>query len=124
MSRARRFLKETGEMGDWEIEKGGDWYNVRLEFEDICKKAGLKCKVRPFDQYQGPYAKVEPYGKLWLAGTEGPEPEFYFEYYVGSQLQEYVGFKEDMIDFLKELKKSGFKLTSQIDRNGPDNDQD
>jgi len=29
-----------------------------------------------------------------------------------------------MIDFLKELKKSGFKLKSQVDRDEPEDDWD
>jgi len=53
MSRAKQFMKivETGEMGAQEIEKGGDRYGARLDLEAICKAAGLKCQVRPFDQY-------------------------------------------------------------------------
>ena len=96
-----------------------------MELEAICKAAGLKCVVKPFDQYQGPYAYVlSGKGELWILGQEGPETEFYFEYYVDGKLQGLSGSKEIMIDFLKELKKSGFKLKSQVDRDEPEDDQD
>jgi len=116
MGKAIDFVKklhETGEMSASELEPGGDWHEFRLELEGICKAAGLKCEVKPFDQYQGPYAYVEgPFGggKLWGLGSEdSPENEFYFEYYDKGQLQEYQGGKEDMTQFLSGLKKKGKK---------------
>lgn len=85
----------TGEMEQSEIEKGGEWYQARLDLETICKEAGMDCKVYPFDQHQGPYAKLKNGGKLWIADYdvffyEGPKGPIELD-------------KEDMIDFLKSI---------------------
>ena len=96
-----KLLKEAGEMSKSDIEKGGDWYEFRLELEDICKKAGLKCEVKPFDQYQGPYAFIsQAEGSLWGVGDD----EFYFEPSRGSKNKEFTGSKDQMIKFLKKAK--------------------
>jgi hypothetical protein len=68
----------TGEMEQSEIEKGGEWYAARQDLERICKEAGMGCEVKPFDQYQGPFAKLKNGGKLWISGSdqysyEGPK---------------------------------------------------
>jgi hypothetical protein len=108
MSKAIDFIKklhETGEMSASELEQGGEWYEFRLELEGICKAAGLKCEVKPFDQYQGPYAYVEGSGKLWGLGDFDEEGEFYFEGPGEGPGEGYSGDKEDMINHLKSLKK-------------------
>lgn len=66
----KKYLNETGEMDKTEIEKGGDWYEARLDLERVAKRAKLKGDVRPFDQYQGPYFSgggVE----IWLSEHPG-----------------------------------------------------
>jgi hypothetical protein len=59
------YVQATGEMSQKDLEKGGDWYEARLALEKICKEAGLKGEVIPFDQYQGCYAETKV-GKIWL----------------------------------------------------------
>jgi hypothetical protein len=116
MTRAKEFMKivETGEMGRHEIEPGGDWYGLRQDFERICKQAGVQCEVRPFDQYQGPYVKVQGLGTLWLdMSQEGPDSNYVFEYYVNGRQQWYMGFEDDMIDFLKGMKKDKPRLDAK-----------
>jgi len=65
-----KYITETGEMGKHDIEKGGDWYDARLELEKVAKKAKLKGEVRPFDQYQGPYFTGGGV-KIWLSENPG-----------------------------------------------------
>jgi len=76
----------TGEMTQEDIEKGGDYYDERIALESICKKAGVDCKVKPFDTYQGPYALIydthkKPCGKLWWKEgfKDSPNAVYYFE---------------------------------------------
>ena len=61
----------AGEMTKQDIEKGGSFYYERLELENICKKAGIKCTVTPFDVYQGPFAQLTNGGKLWFGEQRG-----------------------------------------------------
>ena len=84
----------TGEMNKYDISKHGGWYSVRMELENICKKAGKKCHVEPFDQYQGPFADVFGWGKIWKIDND----KFYFD-----GREEFTGSKKDMVKFLKEL---------------------
>jgi hypothetical protein len=106
MGKAIDFVKklhETGEMSASDLEQGGEWYEFRLELEGICKEAGFKCQVKPFDQYQGPYAYIEGVGKIWGLGGE-EEGEFYLETTGQFPGEGYQGDREDMIDHLKSLK--------------------
>lgn len=65
----------AGEMTQQDIEKGGDWYELREMMENFAERAGFDYQVKPFDQYQGPYCelKVENLcvAELWVDfGTE------------------------------------------------------
>lgn len=105
MNKSMEFLRklhETGEMSASELEPGGDWHEFRLELEGICKSAGLKCEVKPFDQYQGPYASIDGIGTLW--GT-GEQDEFYFEEPGQAPAEGFVADSEGMIAHLMTLKK-------------------
>ena len=74
----------AGEMHQNDLEKGGEWHDVRLALEDICESAGIKCTVKPFDQYQGPYALLPNGGKLWIDHhCTDPEYEYNYFYYEG-----------------------------------------
>ena len=84
----------TGEMNKHDISKHGDWYSIRMELENICKRAGKKCHVEPFDKYQGPFAKIFTGSSLWKVDNES----FYFD-----GREEFTGSKRDMVKFLKEL---------------------
>lgn len=71
----KHYVKATGEMYQSDLEKGGDWEEARETLEDVCKKAGVKCEVKPFDTYQGPFAQLKN-GKLWFGKNEN---QFVFE---------------------------------------------
>lgn len=104
-----RSLKETGEMSASELEPEGEWYEFRLELENLCKEAGLKCQVKPFDQYQGPYGYIDGIGNLWgIQKEESPEMLFYLDT-GGAPGEGYEGDREDMVDHLKSLKGKGRK---------------
>ena len=67
----------TGEMGMHDIQPGGEYYEWAQEIEKAAKeiqkltKNGIRFQeMRPFDNYQGPYARMSP-GKLWSAEEEG-----------------------------------------------------
>ena len=103
MKLAERVVKmfETGEMSKKDIEKGGEWYEVAQELKSICAEAGVKCEVKPFDQYQGPYAFIPKLGgSLW--GVDGDE--YYFEPSRGSKNKAFSGDRDSMIDYLSSLK--------------------
>jgi len=58
----------TGEMSQKDLDEGGEYYEARLKLEELCDEAGVKCTVKPFDVYQGPYAFVDGKGiKVWFA---------------------------------------------------------
>jgi hypothetical protein len=81
MSKATDLLKaivETGEMSAKDLEPGGEFHDAKLELENICKEAGLKCEVRPFDKYQGPFAAIDGGGKVWLL-PDGEDEKFFFQ---------------------------------------------
>lgn len=90
VQKSGEILKETGEMGRYDIEKDGEFY----EAAQTLKKAAqhiqkltdgmLKFKtVRPFDVYQGPYAQCEVlghWGRLWFGGNDDDiDPEYFLE---------------------------------------------
>jgi hypothetical protein len=84
-----KFLKETGEMGQHDIEEGGEFY----ESAQYLKKAARHIQkltngflqfveIRPFDKYQGPYAACELLGrhaKLWFGNEDTIDPEYFLE---------------------------------------------
>jgi hypothetical protein len=99
-----KIAKAAGEMFPEDIEEGGDWYDTRIALEDVCKKAGIKCEVVIFDQYQGPYAKLPKNAKLSMSNKT--KNRFYFE---GLGKDEAFNAK-DMVSFLKEVYKSPFSV--------------
>jgi len=82
-------LKETGEMGQYDIEKDGEWYEAAQQLKSAAQhiqkltKGMLKFeRVRPFDVYQGPYAQCEVlgrWGRLWFGGEDSIDPEYFLE---------------------------------------------
>ena len=71
----------AGEMSKWDIQEGGDSYEwsqsikfAALRLMRMTKKAIKLKEMRPFDQYQGPYALLNS-GRLWSA--YGPNRFFY-----------------------------------------------
>ena len=88
-------VKGTGEMSQIDIEKGGDFYESRKFLEDTCKEAGVKCKVKPFDVYQGPYAQLENSGKLWYDDKDNL-------FYEGPKGPKTLP-TEEMVEFLQSL---------------------
>jgi len=74
---AKLAKEATGEMSQHDLEQGGEWHEARKELEELCRRSGLKCKVKPFDQYQGPYALIDDSdhdheypAKVWLNQAE------------------------------------------------------
>jgi hypothetical protein len=90
-----KYALGAGEMEQSEIEKGGEWYGAREDLEKICKESGMGCKVMPFDQYQGPFAKLKNGGKLWIKDAD----VFYYE---GPKGPKNLKGKE-MVEFLTSL---------------------
>lgn len=82
-------LNETGEMGQHDIEEGGEDYEWAQAIEKAAKaiesetEGKLKFdRMRPFDKYQGPYATITVNGrgdKLWSISDEGEEGDFYID---------------------------------------------
>jgi hypothetical protein len=75
----------AGEMSWKDIQPHGDWYadaqRLRFAALDLMRKTKhvIKLqKVSPFDQYQGPYAKLS-FGKLWLMNEEMFSGSFFYE---------------------------------------------
>lgn len=87
--------KSTGEMSKEDIEKGGDWYEVRKDLEKLCKDAGVDCEVKPFDQYQGPYAMTS-LGNIWIG-----KPDHFI---LDTKKETLELNKKDMIKVLKMFK--------------------
>jgi len=102
------FINETGEMGQYDIEKGGEWYEARLELEKVAKKTGIFNKVKPFDQYQGPYALLKNGDKIWLSENPGL-------YYLQMTNGETLLFDSELIvDFYKKGKRYQTKPTVKV----------
>jgi hypothetical protein len=108
----------AGEMSSQDLEPGGDWYEVRMELEDVCKDAGITCKVLPFDQYQGPYAQLANGGRLWKT-DEG----FFFEAkpvtpgnFTEPRGTQFVGDHDEMVEFLFGLDDTGTTLHSTLQK--------
>jgi hypothetical protein len=90
----KKILKETGEMGQHDIEEGGEFYEAAQTLKKAAQHISklsrglLKFKkVYPFDKYQGPYAQCAIYSgksgfntwaRLWFAHGGGEEPGYYF----------------------------------------------
>lgn len=88
LTASRRCRKATGEMGKFDIEPGGEDYEWAQMIERAAKEIQRLTKgkirfqeMRPFDKYQGPYARMN-IGKLWSGENEG---EFFFEYHFGPE---------------------------------------
>jgi len=121
---AKYQITATGEMYADALEEGGEWYNARLALENVCDQAGLKCTVKPFDQYQGPYAELPNRDKLWLGQDEGSfvhqafkndkRLEDYFQHanHFEADEEEMVEHLEKYFAALKDVKKQkgGLKL--------------
>lgn len=90
-------VKAAGEMTQTDLEKGGEFYEDRMYLENICKQAGVQCKVLPFDVYQGPYALLKNGGKLWFGGKVGSL------YYEGKGGQKKESDEDGMIEYLKQF---------------------
>lgn len=61
-----QLLYETGEMSQDDIENGGDWYDARMELEELLKPTKKFKEVKPFDVYQGPYALMKNGDKIFM----------------------------------------------------------
>ena len=96
--------KNTGEMSKSDLEKGGEWYEARLELESLCKKAGYKCEVYPFDVYQGPYAFISGVGSVWFSSEN--DPYNYFLKISGKKIKFYGFNTSKELKELIESKKS------------------
>jgi len=84
----------TGEMSQEDIDKGGEFYDDRISLEEICREVGMKCKVKPFDVYRGPFAALENGGKLWFEGKD--------LYYEGPKGPKALDYKK-MVEFLSSI---------------------
>jgi len=103
-------LKVTaaGEMFKEDLDKGGEYYEARLELEKLCKDAGVKCTVKPFDVYQGPFADVENGKcKLWFGSEDG---QFFLE--KGSE--KFEGDYEECVDKLTTMAGKHLKLVKSF----------
>jgi len=76
-------LIATGEMEMYDIQPGGEDYEWAQDIEKAAKEIQRFTKgkirfveMRPFDKYQGPYARMN-IGKLWGGERQG---EYFFEY--------------------------------------------
>jgi hypothetical protein len=116
MSKATDLLKaivETGEMSAKDLEPGGEFHDAKLELEKICKEAGLKCEVKPFDKYQGPFAAVDGGGKVWLL-PDGEDEQFFFQ----------KGKKGHGFNHAEELKKLAAEMKEADDDDDKDYDDE
>lgn len=104
-----KFLKKvhaTGEMSQQDLEEGGDFYEARLKLEELCDEAGVKCTVKPFDVYQGPYAFVDGKGiKVWFSGGEDPD-----EFFVEKGSDKFTGDFDAVAEQIKLLANKGLRL--------------
>jgi hypothetical protein len=95
-------IRAAGEMGANELEKGGEWYDVRLKMEKIAKDAGADAVVKPFDQYQGPFAEISIHGRdvgqLWCGDGEFGQAEWTFKPTGGSP---FVGNQSQIVNHIK-----------------------
>jgi hypothetical protein len=77
----RKVLKETGEMGMSDIKPGGEDYEWAMQIKKAVQELSRLTKgkvkfieMKPFDKYQGPYARVIIDGKhdsIWSVGDGG-----------------------------------------------------
>ena len=97
---AKEVIKKmaTGEMSKKDIEKGGDWYESAKELENVAKSTGKFKEVRPFDQYQGPYALLTNGSKIWF--TDKTETEGI--YYLDEGKKGYELSEREIKDFYKD----------------------
>lgn len=103
----------TGHMQQAAIEKGGSWYQARLELENLCKDAGVRCTVKPFDVYQGPYADCGDGIQVWLG-----EGEDNFDIINSKKSGEdkvvYEGPYEGAVDRLRTVKGKHLSLVKSV----------
>ena len=97
----------TGEMGWIDIEEGGEHYGwaqeLRRAAQQIARKSRWAVKfmeVRPFDEYQGPYAVMSD-GKLWSGEDDG---EFYWEHGLHDDRNK-EGTIDEIAAYLRSVKK-------------------
>ena len=102
----------AGEMSKKDIEKGGDWYSVRLELEKFaCKMGSKKFEVRHFDQYHGPYCfMVDLMGIIWKVDGD----KFFFAPSRHSGLAEFENDDSYEMDEDKDLGKRIKKVINKI----------
>lgn len=93
---AKQHALGAGEMTQEDIERNGAFYDHRLFLEGICKDAGISCKVKPFDAYQGPYALLKNGGKLWMLEDDG----VFYEGPSGPKTFDGEDFINDAVEFL------------------------
>ena len=113
-------LLETGEMGQHDIEKNGEWYEAAQtlktaarHIQKLTKGALTFTEVRPFDVYQGPYAQCKLFGRwarLWFS-TPG-EDEFYLETHI-RPLDPDEDITGDVYTIARRIKE--FKESKQTD---------
>jgi len=97
----------AGEMFKSDLEQGGNFYEARLELEQICHAAKIGCEVKPFDIYQGPYAQLENGDQLWY--YMDANEDFESEYEDGSTFKFYYngktsGSHDEVLDRDKMIK--------------------
>lgn len=109
---AGAFVKKvmgTGEMSQHDLDAGGEFHEARLILERLCERAGMKCKVRPFDKYAGPYAELPQHVKIWFdegdqfAITKGTTRN-------GMGEHVFTGDADEVIDRLPSLTGTHLKL--------------
>lgn len=102
MKIGQSLVTATGEMSKRDIEKGGEYYEARLHLEKLCKDAGLKCTVHPFDVYQGPFALLPNGAKVWFGDEMAGENYAYAP--KGARATKFHNSEE-----LKDLYQQGLK---------------
>jgi len=116
----KKNLNETGEMGQHDIQPGGDDYEWAKAIEDDIKTmeklTGGKVKfqkMNPFDKYQGPYASVIINGKfdsIWSVPSPGSEKILYIERleWTGTyeELASAINGDAEYIDIVKQSTES------------------
>ena len=99
LNKFNQSITETGEMSSADLEKGGEWYDARMELEKMLKGSKQLVSVQPFDAYQGPYALMKNGDKVWF--TEQPGV-----YYVETKSGTTEMPGEDVAHWYKNLSKS------------------
>jgi ribosomal protein L37AE/L43A len=93
-SASSKSREATGEMGEYDIKPGGEFYGWAQAIEKAAKTLQRLShnltrfiETRPFDKYQGPYAQMNN-AKLWSGEREG---ELFFELFQGGSYGHRIG---------------------------------